>query len=566
MNSAFNSSSTISSSSSSPFCDTFCDIFAPIDKITIISDTLKNLNLADLQNCVSKIIALKIGTHEELKHFVDVIVKDVRAAKDSGQKYAKLAFVFGDLQAATVNGTINLKTQMTESCQISLMNSLKPQFDEHREREIYLLIEFIAELYNLNVVDQAFIKICMDELLERETSCFFCLHCIYILMRIVGSKNDIRDHEMIERYFWFFEHAVEVNAIPYRTKVYKALVALKKTGWMRNQLLFDVKMKSAPPIANSVTIPAKPFPIVTSNNNAVPTRVPITVPAKSQPMEVKIFPILEKSLKTSTFSNPEKLLKTVEIQEIQETQKHCKYSIENTESSEAEKPGKIQEICQSSTEVDENLLPEPKKPQQSSIDTTTPTPEPKISLTITLDDLNSAAETLKQKLTTSVAMKTFVTTVLKQVTTDHSKTSLYAKLCKKLTDFPDEFGMNFKEILNENVFKKFATFVSKQNLDEIAMVSFGNLLLMVAELYNQDIFSDEDLCIWLNTKHAKKISLEYLTKISSIISMKILVNGENNMMTVLKNLEITIYDETMKGFLFIRSDIDELKNLMNGQN
>ena len=447
-------------------------------------------------------MALKIEKHEELKHIVVLIMRDVQASKILIPKYAKLVFVLGYLTTFASGSSTTLKAEICETCCNSLMASIESNFTDSQREGIYSMIEFFSELYNLKIVEKSSFETVLKTLFSRETNCFYRVHCIDIIMRTIGPKNDKTDKEMLDKYFKFFQFAVEQNAISYRTKVYKALIDYKNSGWsvsneVSSQLFFnDTKL------------------------------VPLT-PIRSQAMPQLV---IRKSSSTENFDNniqnPLQVLKLLEVLH---------------------------------SHVEDSTSPQEGPPIILS-------KNPENSTVINLSDPCLAAQKLKNLLSTPTKVEIFVSSLIEQISINKSKVSVYALLFKELIDISDNFGVTFKETLNENVFKKFATFVSKQNLDEIATNSFGNVVTMVAELYKNEIFCDDDLSIWLQNKHVKKISIAHLTEISSIISMRILTNSDKVMGKLLKNLEDIIYSETLKDFSFISNDIRELQNLFETQN
>jgi hypothetical protein len=446
--------------------------------------------LDDLKDCVAKMVALKIEKHDEIKHLVDLILKDIHTAKVLIPKYAKLVWVLDDMSSFASSDTTTLKAQMSKTCQTSLITSINLNFNDSPIEEVYSLMEFFVELYNLRVVQQSSIELILNTLFSRETSCFFSVHCIDIIMRKIGPKNDKNDKEMLDKYFKFFSYAIESNTVSYRTTVYKALIDFRNSGWVvSNEIPKQLFFNEIKPIV-------MPLPLSSI--------APISLP----PLE-------------KFDEKPQSSLQVLKRLEILHSPVEC-----------------------SSPAFDEPPIALTKNPESSTI--------------INLNDPKLAAQKLKHLLSTAQKIEIFVTSLIDQISINKAKAPMYAALFKELI----KFGETFKETLNENVFKKFATFVSKQNLDESAMNSFGNVLTMVAELYKHDIFSDEDLSIWLQNKHAKRISIGHLTEISSIISMRIFIHGDEGMIKLLKNLEEIIFNETLKDFSFINKDINELRSLL----
>lgn len=445
------------------------------------------MNLDDLKDCVPKIMALNLNIekHDEIMHLVDLILKEVQASKSLIPKLAKLVYVLDDMSALDDS---TLKAQISASCQTSLITSINLNFNDSRIEEIYNMMEFFAELYKLKVVQQSTVERVLDTLFSREMTCYFSVHCIDMIMRKIGPTNDKNDKEMLEKYFKFFQYAVEHNKVSYRTSVYKALIDFRNSGWLvsneaPSQLFFDENK----PLSSIAPINLSPFEKFETEKSQSPLHVLKRLEILHSPAESSPPPLSE-----STFAS------------------------KNSEG----------------------------------------------STVINLSDTKTAASKLKNLLTSPRKIEIFVTSLIDQISVNKSKSAMYADLFGDLINICEHFGVTFKETLSENIFKKFATYNGKQKLDETGINSFGNVLTMVAELYKRGIFADEDLKIWLQNKHAKTISIGHLTEISSIISMKIFDNGDENMIQILKNLEEIIFNETLTHFSYINKDINELKSLL----
>lgn len=498
-----------------------------------ILKTFKTLNLNDLQSCAYKTAALNIQTQEDLKYFAELIVSAIRSSKSLVPSYAKLLFVLGDLSIVIEFRSMTLKAQISESCLVNLINLLKSKIDDSHAEELYSLVEFIAELYNLQIIDASCVELCMKELFTRETSCFFCVHCIDILMRKIGSRKSQSDNKLLDKYFNFFEHAVETNTVPFRTMTYKSLIELRNSGWLAPKPVSNFFQFQAS-MAKSATVSELLQDLETSD-----LKTGQFGNEKSYQEEAKAFDRLNSGY--GTYDESVKQQEPIKLVVKKERIKPQTKQLEKPE--EPIKPFQQPVI-------------EDKEPIQAFKDLEN-------AVFIYLSDLELAADKLKKLLSSSSRIEKFIAALTKHISLDNQKTSSYAKLCKKLAEITDEFGLTFKEVLNENIFRMFATFVCKQNLDDSAMKTFENVLIMVAELYKNDAFSNEDLSIWLQNKHAKKISLVCLTEVSAIISMKIISNGDKAMIRLLNDWEEIIEDETEKSFSTLKVEIKQLAILMN---
>lgn len=84
---------------------------------------------------------------------------------------------------------------------------------------------------------------------------------------------------------------------------------------------------------------------------------------------------------------------------------------------------------------------------------------------------------------------------------------------------------------------------------------------MVGELYKNDLYSDDDLDPWLCNKNLSFVAVEILAHFSSVISQKILNHGRDLTMSLLKFLEKTIQNLTIKACNSMKNDINEVDGM-----
>lgn len=456
--------------------------------------------------------ALNIQTREDLKYFTELIVSVVRSSKSLVPSYAKLLSHLSDLSVMTELRLTTLKALIPETCFGSLMKLLAAKIDDSSAVELNSLVEFIAELFNLQVIDASCVELCMKELLTRETSCCFCVHGIDVLMRIIGSRKSQNNDKLLGKYFNFFEHAVATDSISFRTTTYKSLIEFRNSGW-----------SSPKTVSNFFQFQASMVKSATVS---------------------ELLQDLETSGRFQSGEGSQQKARAVDS--------GFNESVEQQEPIEGLKAQlKPLRMLEESNEQLQQAIVEDTEPVQ-------PFEDAENAVFIYLSDLELAADKLRKLLSSSSRIEKFVVALTKQISLDSRKTSSYAKLCKKLSEITVDFGSTFKEILNENIFKMFAGFVCKQNLDVSAMKSFENVLIMAAELYRNDAFSNDDLSIFLQNKYSKKISLVCLMEISAIISLKIISNGDRAMMRLLNDLEEMIEDESVKSFSTLKVEIKHL--------
>lgn len=85
---------------------------------------------------------------------------------------------------------------------------------------------------------------------------------------------------------------------------------------------------------------------------------------------------------------------------------------------------------------------------------------------------------------------------------------------------------------------------------------------MVGELYKNDLYSDDDLDIWLCHKNlSSTVAVEILAHFSSLIAQKILNHGHDQTLLLLKFLEKSIQTLTIEACHSMKNDINEVDGL-----
>lgn len=189
------------------------------------------------------------------------------------------------------------------------------------------------------------------------------------------------------------------------------------------------------------------------------------------------------------------------------------------------------------------------------------------SLVVDIPALTSRAqifamgEALKKHLTTVERVGNFIKGLLDRSIIDHQQISNCVKLFKELADITASEAnttKTFKDVLIETLNKEFVISNSKRNLDEAGLNSFASFVVMVGDLYRQDVFTNDDLHTWLLHKHIAKVPLHHLTYLSSIVAPKIQLSGRKQLQTILGMLDATIHDLSMEICFKIQDDIREV--------
>lgn len=179
-------------------------------------------------------------------------------------------------------------------------------------------------------------------------------------------------------------------------------------------------------------------------------------------------------------------------------------------------------------------------------------------------ELDSVAFDLKQHLTSASRIKGFITAILSRTFTNFHEISACVKLFKMLADAAVSTKSGEKITFNECLVEAFnfefvrTSRTSFSQQEESAKAAFANLIVMVGELYKNDIYSDEDLHIWLLHKNVKQIPVKHLTYLSATIAPKIQRQGSEHLIMVLKLLEISIHNIVMEVCLSVKRDIADL--------
>lgn len=407
-----------------------------------ISLAMGNIDFNDVDDCVMKINKMNIGTVEELKCLADIIVNRAVSNSDHVLNYAKLAAKFGDLSVQGKNGTTSsFKLVLINRCQHTFIDSFERGIDPSQVPGAYCLVHFISELYNLKMMTQEFIQLCMDMFFHTDSNCMNTVVCINLMMRTIGAKLEAHNITIMNNYFSFFEFVVGKKENSYRSVVYEKLIELRRNKW--------------------------------------------TVPADLPK------PVLSNSL-------------VIDIESL-----------------------------------DDRLT------------------------------RKNVAVDLRKHLTTSARIKKFVSVLLSRSFNDPKLISSCAKLFKELADVSaTEPGceITFNEILTETLNFEFVFSNSKRTLDDNTRNSVASLIVLVGELYQQDIFADADLHSWILHKHINQVPLHHLTYFSSVIAPKIQAQGNPMLKTIFGLLETTIHEATIEMCFEIKNDLTELSNTLKYSN
>lgn len=399
------------------------------NKFDKINSAIGAVNFNDIEDCVSKVKAINITEHEELNCLADVITRQAMSDYDKIGDYAKLATHFNAISSS-------FKPILTNRCQQKLLENVQRGIEPANVASTYYLVQFISELYVIEMVPQEMVQQCMDIFFRKESSCLYTVYCINIMMRTIGPMLESRNILILNHYFNFFEFIVKSSENTYRSLVYGKLVEFRNGKW--------------------------------------------STPGQSPVKEAPIVP---------------------------------------------------KEVSLNSLVIDLSNLNDS-------------------------DNLLSTVADLKQHLTTKARIQSFITVLFNRSFTDHAVISSCVSIFKAMGDVAfGEESTSFKDILIEKLNFEFVISNSKRNLNEIEKISFASLLMMVGELYQQDILSDDDLHTWLLHKHIKNVSLPHLTYLSSIIEPKIQQQSSKHLKVVVGMLENSIHDITMEMFLAIKDDV-----------
>jgi hypothetical protein len=114
-------------------------------------------------------------------------------------------------------------------------NFLDHQKNGKINEKILAVVNFVGELYNLDLASDDFIKLWFDVLFAAENSSELTIDCITCLIRIVGKSIETKCKEKIEKYFKYFGYVIknskEKNQENYTTKIFNFLIKLRANDW-----------------------------------------------------------------------------------------------------------------------------------------------------------------------------------------------------------------------------------------------------------------------------------------------------------------------------------------------
>lgn len=198
----------------------------PPTKIDMISSALSNFN--DFVDCANRIKTMNISEVEELNFLVDTIITQTMTNTEQVKNYSKLVYELKDVLKGTAN---SFKALLVAKCRGKFMSSFSNPVNAAQVQPVFALTHFVADLYKLDVVDEDFLKPCIDILFHNERLCPNTVFCISILFQSIGLKAEIKGKTTLSRYFTFFEVVVN-NENSYRSFIYGKLLELRKNNWV----------------------------------------------------------------------------------------------------------------------------------------------------------------------------------------------------------------------------------------------------------------------------------------------------------------------------------------------
>lgn len=466
----------------------------------MIPSILSRMNINDIDDCIDKIVSIGIKDIEDVQCLVVAFLRQSTFNFGLATNYAKLASRL-QLPARTKNGEIRtFKILLADHCQHKFLLIFKNRIVPDKAEEVKILVNFISELIKLEVIHWDFVAVSMDKFFSQDTSCAVT-ECIEILMKAIGHLLEVYDPARLNRYFKFFETVVLGNENSFRSKIYGEIMDLRQNNWL------------------------------------IPTVEPKLI-------ETSTISVNQPNLQLGRFKAP------VDESEAQIERPSNTIELQNTQTMLPTTPTPLERS--------------PIKPHQTEV-------ELKL-IVINFNDLEDREEMesvvadLRKCLTSSRLMRSFIATLLSRSSTNHQHILSINKLFKYLADFsaPTKTGdeITFKECLIEAFTVQFVKFNSKQTMEAGEETAVAALVLMVGEMYRQDIFSDGDLATWLVHQHIKKVPLQHLTYLSSIIQAKVQAQGGKHIKFIFGIFESTIHKKMMDMYSSIKNDINELAEAM----
>lgn len=201
------------------------------DKIFTI---LSHIKFDDIDDCVGKIIALNIREVEELNLLVDLIIRLAMTSPMQVADYVKLTYKLDGFKMQASNGTtISFKLLLTNRCKIKLLECAQSKIDPAQVSGAYLLVQYISELFKIDMITTDLIYLSMEVFIGNEKECLNAVYCINIMLRSIGPKLEEINSMIMNHYFTLFENFYKSSdENSYRSLVYGKLVALRNNKWV----------------------------------------------------------------------------------------------------------------------------------------------------------------------------------------------------------------------------------------------------------------------------------------------------------------------------------------------
>jgi hypothetical protein len=211
----------------------------PPTKIDMIASVMNNFN--DYSDCAKRIKSMNISESDEMNFLVDTIITQIMTNTDQVKTYAKLVLELSEIPVIAPNGSINLlKSLLVNKCQHRYLASFASAIDVAQAPPIYALTHFIADLYKMDLVDEDFLKPCIEVLFRNERNCPNTVFCISILFQSIGLKAETKSKLLLSRYFTFFDVVVN-NENSYRSSTYGKLIEMRNNNWIVMEEKKEVK-------------------------------------------------------------------------------------------------------------------------------------------------------------------------------------------------------------------------------------------------------------------------------------------------------------------------------------
>lgn len=412
-----------------------------------IVSLVKNADLNDLELAVRKIDWISIKDDNEVSCLVDALISQAMLVSNRAERFAFLTFMLSK------SAHVSFKTKLTDLCQLKFFGYFTGAITKSQETLVYGLIQYIASLHKLDMIDQDFIKHCLDIFMEKEKNCECTVNCIAIFIQTIGSKLEKSNPDTIAKFFKFFNHVV-ANEKTYRSKVYENMIQLRGNKWISRQsniqpkALFETKQNTptihqayAQPIVQQMIGQAPDY--LQSQWSGAPL-LSITTPGKTT--------ILQNELP------------------INQAQRVLSPVPKMLQSAEKSPNVQIQSIV-----IDfENIKYE--------------------------DEIDEIAFNLKHNLTSVSHVIDFIKALITLPFRNHKEILTCAELLERLVnttiktkmDKEIKFITSLLNVLNQEFVK--TNGLSTLNTEEA--ISFANVIVLVAEFYRLEIFSDDDLSTW----------------------------------------------------------------------